>query len=129
MQSQRIILTQKQQLKLSPQMYQSLELLALPIQDLQARIQDEIERNPALELSDAKDLSYESYTGSSETHTYDYFENSSDAGYIRKASHIDTDSKHQFMEAPSIVPNHCRSICSSSSGCSRSLKPTVNWEH
>lgn len=98
MQSQRIILTQKQQLKLSPQMYQSLELLALPIQDLQARIQDEIERNPALELSDAKDLSYESYTGSSETHTYDYFENSSDAGYIRKASHIDTDSKHQFME-------------------------------
>ncbi len=98
MQSQRIILTQRQQLRLSPQMYQSLELLALPIQDLQARIQDEIEKNPALDLSTTKELSYESYSYASNPKNYDYFENSSDPGYVRKATHIDDNAKHQFIE-------------------------------
>lgn len=98
MQSQRIVLTQKQQLKLSPQMYQSLELLALPIIDLQARIQDEIERNPALELTSPSDLSYEKYSDSKDTTTFELFENSSDPGFVRKATTIDPDSKHQFIE-------------------------------
>lgn len=98
MQSQRIVLTQKQQLKLSPQMYQSLELLALPIQDLQARIQDEIEKNPALELAATKDISFDKYSKASQPQEYDYFENSSDPGYIRKAAAVDPDSKRQFME-------------------------------
>lgn len=98
MQSQNIILTQKQQLKLSPQMYQSLEILALPIQDLQARIHEEIERNPALELESPKDLSYESYAQDYDPQRFDPFENSSDPGYVRKATHIDPNSKQQFME-------------------------------
>ena len=98
MQSQRIVLTQKQQLKLSPQMYQSLELLAMPIQDLQARIRDEIEKNPALELASSSDVSYDRYSKATQSSEYDFFENSSDPGYVRKSSHISENSKQQFME-------------------------------
>ncbi len=98
MQSQRIILSQRQQLKLSPQMYQSLELLAMPILDLKAKIRDEIEKNPALELTSSSDISYERYTKATQKSDYDFFENSSDPGYVRKASHVDENAKHQFME-------------------------------
>ncbi|MCR5761351.1 MAG: RNA polymerase factor sigma-54 [Sphaerochaetaceae bacterium] len=40
----------KQEQTLSAQMIQSLALLSLPIQDLRAHIQEEIEKNPALEI-------------------------------------------------------------------------------
>lgn len=50
MQSQRPVLVQQQRLKLSPQLYQSIQLMALPLVDLRQRIADELEANPALEL-------------------------------------------------------------------------------
>nr|MDA3834800.1 RNA polymerase factor sigma-54 [Spirochaetales bacterium] len=98
MQSQRIVLAQKQQLKLSPQMYQSLELLALPIQDLQERIQEEIERNPALALTSSREISYERIENSSRRPDFDPFENTSDSGYVGKSSQTDPDAKQKFME-------------------------------
>ena len=79
-------------------MYQSLELLAMPILDLQAKIRDEIEKNPALDLSSSTDISYDRYNKATQTNEYDFFENSSDPGYVRKASHIDNNAKQQFME-------------------------------
>ncbi|MGM0431083.1 MAG: RNA polymerase factor sigma-54 [Spirochaetota bacterium] len=97
-QGQGLVLTQKQQLKLSPQMYQSLELLALPLQDLQSRIQEEMERNPALALGPSRDASYERVERSSRKADYDPFENSSDPGYVRKSNQGDSDSKQKFME-------------------------------
>ena len=39
---------------LSPQMLQSLALLPMPIQELKAHIQEEIEKNPALEIPDSE---------------------------------------------------------------------------
>jgi len=45
-------LSLKQQLKLSPQLIQSLELMTLPLTELQARIQTALESNPTLELPD-----------------------------------------------------------------------------
>ena len=42
----------KQEQTLSPQMLQSLALLPLPILELKAHIQKEIETNPALEIPD-----------------------------------------------------------------------------
>lgn len=54
-------LAQKQQLKLSPQLIQSFELMALPLQELQAKIQTEIESNPALEIPESRELSFDAY--------------------------------------------------------------------
>ena len=49
--------TQKQQLKLSPQLIQSFELMAMPLSELQQRIKAEIETNPALELPASWEIS------------------------------------------------------------------------
>ncbi|MBL7006829.1 MAG: RNA polymerase factor sigma-54 [Spirochaetia bacterium] len=101
MQSQRLVIAQKQQMKLSPQMYQSLELMALPIMDLREKIQAEIEKNPALEMEAVKDISFERFERMEQSQgsgTFDPFENSSDPGYIRKSHQLDPDSKHKFIE-------------------------------
>ncbi len=44
----------KQEQILSPQMLQSLALLTLPVQELKAHIQEEIEKNPALEIPEGE---------------------------------------------------------------------------
>ncbi len=99
MQSQRLVIAQKQQLKLSPQMYQSLELMALPIMDLRERIQTEIEKNPALQINSTRDISFERFEQRTQrSGTIDPFENSSDPGYIRKSNQYDPDSKHKFIQ-------------------------------
>jgi RNA polymerase sigma-54 factor len=79
-------------------MYQSLELLALPILDLQARIQQEIEQNPALALNSPRDISYERVERSSPKGDFDPFEESSDPGYVRSSGSGDPDAKQKFME-------------------------------
>ncbi len=99
MQSQQLVLAQKQQLKLSPQMYQSLELMALPLMELREKIRNEIEKNPALTLEPERSLSFERIEGNQASGgSIDPFENSSDAGYIRKARDYDPDSKQKFLE-------------------------------
>ena len=45
--------TLKQEQTLSPQMLQALSLLPMPLLELQAHIQQEIESNPALEIPDS----------------------------------------------------------------------------
>ncbi len=54
-------MTQKQQLKLSPQMLQSFELMALPLAELQQKIKTEIETNPALEIPSTREASFEAF--------------------------------------------------------------------
>ncbi|HZJ88208.1 MAG TPA: RNA polymerase factor sigma-54 [Sphaerochaeta sp.] len=54
-------LSQKQQLKLSPQLIQSFELMAMPLVELQQRIKEEIETNPALELPSGWELSFDRF--------------------------------------------------------------------
>src|SRR5574344_882854 len=49
MPNQKLSQTQRQELKLSPQQIQLLKLLQLPIIELEQRIKEEIETNPALE--------------------------------------------------------------------------------
>ncbi len=60
----RQILTQKQQVKLSPQQIQLMKLLQIPTSELEQRIQEEIETNPALEkenenLGDGMETSFD----------------------------------------------------------------------
>lgn len=55
MHNQRLTQTQRQELKLSPQQIQLMKLLQLPIIELEQRIKEEIEANPALEESHEND--------------------------------------------------------------------------
>ena len=57
MNNQRLTQTQRQELKLSPQQIQLMKLLQLPIMELEQRIKEELEINPALE--DARENDYE----------------------------------------------------------------------
>lgn len=50
MQEQRQSLVQQQRLNLSPQLVQSIKLMAMPFADLRDRILEEAEKNPALEI-------------------------------------------------------------------------------
>jgi RNA polymerase sigma-54 factor len=56
---------QRLSLKLSPQMLASTHLMELPISELRTRIEDELEKNPALEIKreSADSLSYNSVNG------------------------------------------------------------------
>ena len=97
MQYQKPVIMQEQRLKMNPQLYQSIQLMALPLQELKFTIQQELERNPALEvLDDKSDVSLDDATGQSED--YDYFENSSDPGYSRRLDQAASDSKQKFIE-------------------------------
>ena len=50
MQGQKQVLVQQQRLNLSPQLVQSIKLMAMPFVDLRDRILEEVEKNPALEI-------------------------------------------------------------------------------
>lgn len=99
MQYQKPIIIQEQRLKLSPQMYQSIQLMALPLQDLKFRIEEEVEKNPALEIVlDRSTVSLDSTTPQ-EPKDYEPFENSSDPGYAsRPLDQEGSDAKQKFIE-------------------------------
>jgi RNA polymerase sigma-54 factor len=99
-QLQKPALIAEQRQKLSPQMIQSIKLMAMPLQELKEQIQEEIEANPALELvSDASTLSLESLPEgeSKESEEAAPFENSSDSGFASRSG-SDDDSKRMFIE-------------------------------
>lgn len=74
-------LIQTQTQKLSPQMLQTVKLMAMPLFDLQAAINSELESNPALEMVDRetipKDVDVKDYDGADVNN----LEEVSDAGY------------------------------------------------
>jgi len=83
---------------MNPQLVQSIQLMALPLQELKFRIQQELERNPALEIAeDPGTTSLEEAVATPEE--YEYFENSSDPGFTSSSYDESAgDSKRQFME-------------------------------
>lgn len=95
MQLQRPQLTQQQKLKLSPQLYQTVKILAMPIADLRTAVQEELEKNPALELSSLEVEKIPDMKG--ESADVDVFQETSDPGYI-SSGYKDEDSKIKFME-------------------------------
>lgn len=100
MQYQRPALVQTQKLKLSPQMLQSIQIMALPLQDLKLRIEKELDENPALEVIEDRELLSLDSLPSKNVEVESYFENSSDPGFLRKSSYDQegSDAKQQFME-------------------------------
>ncbi len=100
MQLQKPVLIQEQRQKLSPQMIQSIRLMALPLPELKDEIQQEIEANPALEvLEDRSTVSLESFPEEREADSdaARVYENASDPGYGRGRDPND-DSKRMFLE-------------------------------
>ena len=57
-----LTLSTKQTLSLSPIMLQRLELMALPLNELQEKIKDAVESNPALEIPNGMENSWENIT-------------------------------------------------------------------
>ena len=92
---------QKQQLglKMNPQMYQSLKLMELPLVDLREKIEEELERNPALEVLEDKSTVSLNEAGSQPREEEEYFEASSDSGFRASAGGgADADAHHRFIE-------------------------------
>ncbi|MBN1686184.1 MAG: RNA polymerase factor sigma-54 [Spirochaetales bacterium] len=97
MQYQKPVLLQEQRLKMNPQLYQSIQLMAMPIQELKTTIREELEKNPALEVIEEKtDESLD--TAERQIEEYDLFEDSSDPGYTHRLDEEASDSKRRFME-------------------------------
>ncbi|MDR2102451.1 MAG: RNA polymerase factor sigma-54 [Treponema sp.] len=98
MQLQRPSLIQEQRYKLTPQLYQSIKLMELPIVDLREKIEEELERNPALEvLEDHSVVSLDAaYAPRKEED--DYFEVTSDSGFIRRGGEEASEEQHKFIE-------------------------------
>ncbi len=98
--SQGLSLTQKQQLKLSPQLIQSFELMALPLVELQARIQTEIDTNPALEIPDGIELSFDEFASKQLQDEHGGKEDD----YSDSSSYGSDEYAHRSEEGPFSVP-------------------------
>ena len=97
-QYQKPVLKQEQRLKLTPQLVQAIQIMALPIQDLRLKIEEELEKNPALEvIEDPSQVSIDQLTAGTDT-DYSVFEESSDPGYSRREGQEASDQKQQFIE-------------------------------
>ena len=99
MQYQKQQITQQQKLKMNPQLYQSIKLMALPVQELKFRIHEELENNPALEIIEEKtEASLDSHN-EERSEELEYFENSSDPGFTRGGLDEEaSNSKQNFLE-------------------------------
>ncbi|MBN1797030.1 MAG: RNA polymerase factor sigma-54 [Spirochaetales bacterium] len=98
MQIQKHVLKQEQKLKMTPQLYQAIKIMALPIQDLRLCIREEIEKNPALEIIEDKALESFDEVSSRSSDDYDFFDETSDSGYISNQRNSSEDLKRKFIE-------------------------------
>lgn len=105
MQTQRPELRQVQRLKMTPQLVQAVRLMALPLQDLKATIEEELEKNPALMVEeDRSTVSLEALQlrRGGDGDRPDLFDHSSDPGYSREAAEEASEARRAFLEG---VPN------------------------
>ncbi|MDR0450549.1 MAG: RNA polymerase factor sigma-54 [Treponema sp.] len=99
MQLQRPSFIQEQRLRMNPQLYQAIKLMELPIADLREKIEEEIERNPALEIvEDRTTVSLDAAVSSARREEDDYFETASDSGFARRGAEEAADEKQRFIE-------------------------------
>ena len=99
-------LVQKQQfgVKMNPQVYQSIKLMELPLVDLREKIEEELERNPALELvEDRSTVSLDEAEAEAPGEEEEYFETSSDSGFSYTGGGAGalggaSDEHHRFIE-------------------------------
>ena len=89
---------QTQKFVMNPQIYQSIKLMELPILDLREKIEEELERNPALEvLEDNSTVSLDAQTAP-QKEEYEYFEASSDSGFVKGGGEEAAEEQRRFIE-------------------------------
>ncbi|HOV63517.1 MAG TPA: RNA polymerase factor sigma-54 [Spirochaetia bacterium] len=98
MQYQKPILVQEQKLKMNPQLYQSIQLMTLPLAELKFRIQEEVEKNPALEI--IEDRSEVSLDDVQKTRSDDeeYYDEIRETSYIKSGGEEASDARQKFIE-------------------------------
>jgi RNA polymerase sigma-54 factor len=80
------------------QLLQSLKVAELPVMELREIIQEEVDRNPALEiLEDRTTVSLDAVT-TPKKEEEEYFEVSSDSGFIRKGGEAAAEERRRFIE-------------------------------
>jgi RNA polymerase sigma-54 factor len=90
-------LYQRQQITLTAQLYQAINLMELPLLDLREKIAEELENNPALEVEkDVPEVSLDDVPLVNEED--DYFEAVSDPGFGRVNGEEAADEKLKFIE-------------------------------
>ena len=98
MQLQRPSLIQTQKFVMNTQLYQSIKLMELPIVDLREKIEEELEKNPALEiLEDRSTVSLDAATEHTKEED-DFFDSNSDSVFVRKGGEAAGDDRHLFIE-------------------------------
>ncbi len=108
MQAQQPVLRQEQRLRMTPQLYQAIRIMALPLADLQLTIDQELQRNPALEvvsedatdsLDELEERPEEELFGDSSDPGFSSDPGvSSDPGYRNLRAGADPDARQRFLE-------------------------------
>jgi len=98
MQLQRPSFVQEQRLRMNPQILQSIKLMELPIMDLRERIEEELERNPALEVVEDRSTVSLDDEAAQPKEEYDYFEATSDPGLPRQGTDEASEEHRRFIE-------------------------------
>ena len=81
---------------MNPQLFQSLKLMELPLVDLREKIEEELERNPALEVvEDPSTVSLDEAEPVWKDFE-EYFESSSDSGFVSRAG-AEASDEHQHV--------------------------------
>jgi RNA polymerase sigma-54 factor len=87
---------------MNPQLYQSLKIMELPIMELRERIEEELEKNPALEvLADPSTVSIDNSLDNAESNKkerFERFESTSDSGYVSSGGEAAADERQRFIE-------------------------------
>ena len=73
-QTQRLELKQTHTLRMTPQLYQAIKIMALPLLELRNTIQQELEKNPALEVVEENSPLSLDDTGRRTSEEQEYFE-------------------------------------------------------
>jgi RNA polymerase sigma-54 factor len=97
-QAQRQSFVQEQRFRMSPQLFQAIELMMLPIIDLREKIDEELEKNPALEVLEDNSMVSLDAAYSPKKEEDEYFEATSDSGFIGRPSSEASDEHHKFIE-------------------------------
>ena len=96
-------LLQSQKFAMNPQVYQFIKLMELPIMDLREKIEEELEKNPALEvLEDPKTISLDAAVPPQKEGN-DFFESNYDSGYASRGAlgpklEAAADERRRFIE-------------------------------
>jgi RNA polymerase sigma-54 factor len=96
------MLVQEQRLKMNHQLLQSIKMMEMPIMDLREKIEDEIEKNPALDVLEDRSLVSLEEVIKTAKEEEEFFDTSSDPGFLGrftgKSGAEAADEKHRFIE-------------------------------